>query len=314
MKTNIQDNRTIGVVLGRFQLPRLHAGHKTLVRKVQELHEQVIIVIAETPISFNRKNPLTGKLRKALLEAEYKEQVSKGTIQVVVLKNNESDEIWSVNFDQLLNDTAPDAGGFVIYGARDNSLKHYSGRYFTKQIDLELPTSATKVREKVAQVFPKGKRALQNFAAGVIHTTAHIFPVSYTTMDLAVIREDQGNIQTLLCYKKQYQKWFFCGGFIDPTDETILDAVKREKAEELGINLEVGDYKFIGDYKINDWRYRGTEHGIRTMFHVGTYMWGEAKASDDIDDVEWFDLNRAQEIIADEHKPLIAALKKHLAK
>jgi bifunctional NMN adenylyltransferase/nudix hydrolase len=307
MNTKPKAKEAVGVVLGRFQLPSLHVGHKALIRKVLELHQKAVIVIAETPISFNRRNPLTGKLRKALLDAEFAGQ----SVQVVVLKNNESDEIWSRNFDQLLTSTVPDAN-FIIYGARDNSLRHYSGQYQTEVIDLDLPTSATKVREKVAHEYPKGKRALKNFAAGVIHTTAHIFPVSYTTMDLAVIREDQGTLQTLLCYKEQYQKWFFCGGFIDPTDETILDAVKREKTEELGINLEIGDYKFLGDYKINDWRYRGTEHGIRTMFHVGTRLWGEAKAGDDIDMVQWFDLNRAEEIIADEHKPLLAALKKHV--
>ncbi len=310
MNTIEQKKETVGVVLGRFQLPKLHAGHRALIRKVQELHKTVVIVIAVAPTLFNRKNPLPGALRKALLEAEFKGQ----KVIVRLLDNNISDAVWSKNFDQLLAEAVPDAE-FVIYGARDNSLKHYSGVNQTKALDLNLRTSATKVRDRIAKNYPKGKRALRGFAEGVIHATANLFPTSYTAVDLAVIHMDeQMRHEVLVCYKKQYDKWFLCGGFVDPTDKTLLDAVIREKQEELGVNLAVDEYKLIGDFLIDDWRYRGTEHCVRSMLYVAVCRWGRAIPGDDIDEVKWVDLDELPKVVADEHKPLAEAVVAHIDK
>ncbi len=307
MNTNTQ--ATVGVVLGRFQLPVLHEGHKALIREVQKRHDTVILVIASTPVFLNRKNPLSGELRRALLETEFANQ----NVVVRELHNNPSNEVWSANFDRLLTETMTNTR-FIIYGARDNSLKCYSGTHEKVSLNLNLPTSATDVRRKIAREIPGDKRDLRKFAEGVIYATHNFFPVSYTAVDLAIIREEGGKTQVLLCGKGISKKWFFCGGFVDPEDKTILDAVKREKAEELGINLEVDGYQFVGDLLIDDWRYRGTEHSIRSMFHVGTYQWGTARPADDIERTEWFELNQIHEVIADAHRPLADALKKHVSK
>lgn len=302
-------NTTVGVVLGRFQLPALHEGHKAVISEVQRRHERVVLIVASAPVFLTRKNPLSGEIRKALLEAEYQNQ----NVLVAELQNHPSDEEWSKDFDRVLAELVGDAD-CIIYGARDNSLTYYSGRHETHALDLDLKTSATAIREKIKNGFPENRLDLRKFAEGVIYAAHNTYPVSYTAVDLAILRNQNGKLQVLLCGKKTdpKDKWRFCGGFVDPGDATLLDATKREKDEELGKNLAVDGYQFIGDTLIDDWRYRGSEHCIRSMFHLAWYQWGKEKPRDDIERAKWIDLEDIDALIVQSHKPLAEKLKLHL--
>ena len=87
-------------------------------------------------------------------------------------------------------------------------------------------------------------------------------------------------------------KWRFIGGFVDINkDETLEEAVKREVLEETN-SLGVGEPIYIGSAKIDDWRYRNEQDGIMTSLFVIPYLFGAPKATDDIDELEWFDKPR----------------------
>jgi bifunctional NMN adenylyltransferase/nudix hydrolase len=253
---------------------------------------------------------LPGAVRQALLEWE----LAGIHCHVVQLDNNPSDEQWSKNFDELLKKTVGDRH-CVIYGARDNSLHCYSGRHKTFALNLNLPVAATEIREKMC-LPPNHPLDLQKFAEGIIYAANIIFPTSYSVVDLAILRkkEKQKEIELLLCGKPTDapDRWRFCGGFVDPTDLTLEAAARREKAEELGINLEVDGYQFIGDTLIDDWRYRGTEHAVRSMFHVCWHQWGAPLPQDDINRARWFNMKDLDEVIIKGHKPLAELLKQYV--
>lgn len=94
------------------------------------------------------------------------------------------------------------------------------------------------------------------------------FPAVFPTVDI-IIRKDG---KLLLGRKPKQDKfparpghagWRFFGGFADPAlDNSYEDAAKREANEES--NLVVTKVKYLGSTRIDDPRYRGTEHCIIT--------------------------------------------------
>ncbi len=110
------------------------------------------------------------------------------------------------------------------------------------------------------------------------------YPTVFATVDV-IIRK--GN-KLLLGRKAKQNKFRFLGGFADPAlDNSYEDAAKREAKEES--NLIVKSVKYLGSTRIDDPRYRGTEHCIITHLFLAEEWNGEPVASDDIAELKWFD-------------------------
>jgi bifunctional NMN adenylyltransferase/nudix hydrolase len=85
-------------------------------------------------------------------------------------------------------------------------------------------------------------------------------------------------------------------------------AVKREVHEEIS-GIEIGEPKYIGTHKIDDWRYRGKSDGIMTTFFLVRYLWGSPIAKDDLHECKSFELKSLRpEIMVVEHRPLLTLL------
>lgn len=110
------------------------------------------------------------------------------------------------------------------------------------------------------------------------------YPTVFPTVDV-VIKKDG---QLLLGRKAKQDKFRFLGGFADPAlDNSYEDAARREANEES--NLVVTAVKYLGSTRIDDPRYRGTEHCIITHLFLAEEWSGEPVASDDIAELKWFD-------------------------
>lgn len=109
-------------------------------------------------------------------------------------------------------------------------------------------------------------------------------PTVFATVDVVIKR----NGQFLLGRKASQTKFRFVGGFADPAlDNSYEDAAMREAKEET--SLEVHAVKYLGSTRIDDPRYRGTEHCIITHLFLAEEWSGEPLASDDIAELKWFD-------------------------
>jgi 8-oxo-dGTP diphosphatase len=80
--------------------------------------------------------------------------------------------------------------------------------------------------------------------------------------------------------------WHLLGGKINPGEESLLEAIKREVKEEAGVEIEIlEELPFDEDFEPN-------KHGEMTHYIFLVYrarlVVGEAKASDDISEVRWF--------------------------
>lgn len=129
----------------------------------------------------------------------------------------------------------------------------------------------------------------------------------YPTVDVAIIRSHKGNYQVLLGRKDKEEGWCFPGGFVDPTDNSYMEAAKRELHEEV-TGIATTNLTYIASTKINDPRMKDGDIIITTFF-LTSFIDGTPKAGDDLDEVRWFNLeDNLQEILVEKHKVLLNLL------
>lgn len=291
------DKTDVGVVIARFQAHELHEAHKDLIQSVLNRHERVILFLGLSPLRNTIKNPLDFKCRKAMVEEVFPQ------LEIHYVDDNRDDAVWSKNLDKQIQKWLNPAQTVTLYGSRDSFIKHYSGKYPTCELEAEVFVSATEIRKKIINNYPPTK----DFRAGLIAATGMRFPISYQTVDVAIINNDKNEI--LLVKKPNENKYRFCGGFSDPNSESLEQDARREVKEETGV--EIGEPKYIGSTLISDWRYnRGCEQDrIKTALFVADYVYGNPQGADDVEAAKWFKLNTLKKSdIMEEHGVLLDML------
>lgn len=280
-----------GVIIGRFQTPELHSEHIKLIQYVLDRHEKVILFLGISPTLANKKHPMDFITRKYMIE----EQFSISKLIIMPLSDNKSDEIWSKQLDSKIKEVFP-LGSVTIYGSRDSFIPYYKGVNKTLELQPDVFVSATDIRELAS----KKVISSPEFRAGIIYSVYNQFPVVYSTVDIAIIKDDE----ILLGQKLGENEWRFIGGFVDNTDESDEAAAKREALEETG--LEVADLEYICSMPVNDWRYRRIkDRSIMTRFFKAKYIFGCPTPQDDINALKWFKLTpELENILVEEHKKL----------
>lgn len=284
-----------GVIIGRFQTPELHSEHIKLIQYVLDRHEKVILFLGISPTLANKKHPMDFITRKYMIE----EQFGISKLIIMPLSDNKSDEIWSKQLDSKIKEVFP-LGSVTIYGSRDSFIPYYKGVNKTLELQPDVFVSATDIRELAS----KKVISSPEFRAGIIYSVYNQFPVVYSTVDIAIIKDDE----ILLGQKLGENEWRFIGGFVDNTDESDEAAAKREALEETG--LEVADLEYICSMPVNDWRYRRIkDRSIMTRFFKAKYIFGCPTPQDDINALKWFKLTpELENILVEEHKKLFKKL------
>ena len=281
-----------GVIIGRFQTPELHSEHIKLINYVLDKHEKVILFLGISPTLANKKHPMDFITRKYMIEEQFKFS----QLTIMPLSDNKSDEIWSKQLDSKIKEVFP-LGSVTIYGSRDSFIPYYKGVNKTLELQPDVFVSATDIRELAS----KKVISSPEFRAGIIYSVYNQFPVVYSTVDIAIIKDDE----ILLGQKLGENEWRFIGGFVDNTDESDEAAAKREALEETG--LEVADLEYICSMPVNDWRYRRIkDRSIMTRFFKAKYIFGCPTPQDDINALKWFKLTpELENILVEEHKKLL---------
>jgi len=281
-----------GVIIGRFQTPYLTKGHRYLIDTVYNNHHNVIIFIGVSVGQPTKRNPMDYTTRKLMLDDCYPNAI------ILPIKDNVSDSVWSENIDNsIISATHKDA---ILYGCRDSFINYYSGKFKTVEIETPHDDNATDIRKKVAE----NCNCSEQFRAGIIYAISNRFPSPYTTVDVAMIKDDK-----ILFGKKKGEPFYrFIGGFLDSPDESIAFAAKRELSEETG-GVEADNFELIGESKINDWRYRNDEENIFTALFKCKYIFGNPTPTDDITHLTWIPIDKLSETeFMPEHKQLVKIL------
>lgn len=295
-----------GVIVGRFQCSELTEGHRSLFDSVIARHQQMICVIGLAAVPATKSNPLNFEARRKMIAETYPD------IQIVYIKDTADDKVWSKNLDAVISTHTPPSSEVTLYGSRDSFMGHYSGRYKVKELLQESYTSGTADRTNNAFTVENTK----DFRKGVIWATQNQYDSCFPTVDIAIVDEKPGEIKRLLLARKPNETLYrFVGGFVDPKGDAsqpdfLETNAKREVNEET--HVETDNYKYVGSFLVDDWRYRNERSKIVTTLFRASYVFGKPCPDDDIEELRWFELDYAQftieKLIAsvvDEHKPLM---------
>lgn len=292
----------IGIIIGRFQVHKLHEAHRQLFDHVLERHKKVIVLLGSAnPNKIGtRKNPMDFLTRKIMIEESYPNRIS----AVMPLNDHKDDNVWSKNVDSTIRQVAP-IGSVVLYGARDSFIPYYTGRFDVRELVPTSMISGTQIREEVSNQVLRS----EEFRAGMIYVSNNMFPLNYSTVDVAIFK-DQTEKEVLLGRKPYERKFRFIGGFSDLEDDSFESAARREVMEETGLVIDTLHY--VGSMRVDDYRYRSeSDRGIITTFFKGYYMSGRPEAKDDIEEIKWFQLDELnKDNLVTEHLRLLEKLKK----
>lgn len=295
---SLHELQTIAVIVGRFQTPELHEGHKCLFDFVLSRHSKVLVLLGVKPGNATRRDPLDFETRRLMLQATYGDQ-----LVVMALPDCPDDAVWDARLDQQVRQLAPNAA-VCLYGSRDSFIGAYKGIFQTEIIQSDVPgCSATKLREQACSTVLNSA----DFRSGMLYATGKRYPSVHPTVDIAILNPERTSL--LLARKPGESQFRFPGGFADPTDADYEAAARREAQEECG-DLQLSDMQYVGSCRVDDWRYKRTEDAICTLLFATTCLGGTAEARDDIEDLRWFNLaDITDNDLVSEHLPLFKLLK-----
>lgn len=289
----------VGVLVGRFQVPELHEGHRDVLDHVARSHDKFIVFLGNNATQIaTASNPLDFVARKQMIEAEYPEAI------VLYIEDMWSDELWSRKLDEQIKNICGPRQTVMLYGSRDSFISHYTGKHPTKELEAEKKISGTEVRKAVRRRRPKNS---VEWREGAVWAATQRYDTTYPTVDIAVF--DQTGTRIILGRKPFETMWRLAGGFAEPWSETYEVDARREAGEEL--NIEITDPEYVGSFKVNDWRYVGERDQIKTIVFAAKRLFGELRAGDDIEEAEEFDcdlvLENLDTMIMPNHRPFVKA-------
>ena len=273
------EKTTVGVIVGRFQVPTLHEAHLELIRSVCDRHMKVIVFLGLSPVVCTTNNPLDFEARKQMLLSSFPD------INVLYIKDIPSDEKWSKKLDEQIEDLISPNQKPILYGSRDSFIEHYAGKYETEELESKSFVSGTQIRREISAKV----KSSSDFRNGVIWAVYNQYPTVFTTVDVAILDNLEDPSKVLLGRKPMESKFRFIGGFSTPGSKTFEEDARREVIEETG-GIEIQGMEYICTSFIEDWRYMNESSKIKTIFYKTQYIFGRPEGSDDIAEVRWFDI------------------------
>ena len=303
----------IGVIIGRFQVPELHEGHRRMFAEVAKDSDRIVVLLGVSPVDgYTAENPLTFSQRQSMVRHSVVLESWMDTaaeLTIMPLFDQRTNEEWSQQLDTLLKGTYP-LDYITLYGGRGSFTESYTGKLKVKKSTFCPVIAATGAENRAAI-----KEAnTPDFYAGQIYALQRQFPRAFPTVDVAMLRTagTPPETQVLLIQRADSGEWCFPGGFVDPTDDSFELAAKRELFEETGMGTE-SPLEYVGTYRINDFRYRASRDKIITTFFVCNYSFGVVVVNPtEVQDYKWFGADGALDIVSVVHRPLLCALRARL--
>lgn len=298
MKT-VEQEYDVGVIVGRFQVPELHAAHRDLIQHVCDLHGKVLIFLGLSPVLGTRENPLDFEARKQMILDAFP------GVNVLYIADRYSDDVWSTDLDRQVERLLTPSQTAVVYGGRDSFISRYSGKLPVLELEQTQWVSGSEYRREVSK---RSVKSTSSFRAGVVWGAFNRFPTVFTTVDVAILNEDESSM--LLCRKADEPHYRFIGGFSDPQLGSFEADARREVMEEAGISIT--DPIYVGSYMIDDWRYRNEVDVIRTVFFKAKYQFGRPRPGDDVAEVCWLPAMTHRSSMMPTHHELLSVLQQNL--
>jgi bifunctional NMN adenylyltransferase/nudix hydrolase len=274
-----KESDSIGVLVARFQTPVLLDGHREVLEKfLATSHSSHMLVLGIPATKATMSNPFDFNSRKRLVQKEYGDRM-----KIVYIKDCNNDGEWSHQLDDLI-DAFHGGAKSTIYGMEESVIKRYCGVHYV----VGLETTAYTNWQEWCKSQNRMSYDLESWMQGVAWATQQRYPTAYATVDCAIFDDD--SMTRLWMARKPLEPYYrFVGGFVDPLkDDSHEDAAVREAMEETCMGCKV--VKYLGSFKIDDWRYRDESDKIITSLFAMVREGGVPKPHDDIGELKLVDL------------------------
>lgn len=291
-------NYDVGVIVGRFQVPFLHDGHKELIQTVNDRHQKLVIILGVSVTWNTVNNPLDFETRKQMVL-----EFAPNAI-VLPIKDCGDDDVWSKKLDGIIRDVLSPIQTVVLYGSRDSFIQSYVGSLPTFELVQRGYQSGTEVRNSVRH----SAVGSEDFRRGVIWASANRYPTVFTCVDVVIFTP---NYKQIWLGGKNSDKglWRLVGGFADIDSINFEQDAYREVYEETGMGI-TSKLQYVGSFTVDDWRYSKEPDCIRTLLFCGAST-DQGRARDDIDRLQKFDVDlvcsQLDKLVVPEHRPLVQA-------
>jgi bifunctional NMN adenylyltransferase/nudix hydrolase len=157
--------KTAGVVIGRFQLPELHDGHKALINHVISQND-VTCVLVGVSLMPTPKNPLPYPAVAQMIRGTYAKEYTTAKLFVFPIYDTQGDETWSITVDCFLKLLFPQHT-LRLYAGRDSFKSSYNGELpVTDWYGYNGNINGTGTRDRIINGDPIDNPA---FRAGIIY-------------------------------------------------------------------------------------------------------------------------------------------------
>lgn len=271
----------VGVIVGRFQVPKLHSEHKKLFDKVISENHKLLVFLGIPIFKTTDSNPLNFEMRRNMILEDYPEATILGISDVP--GGEEEDIQWAKNLDDKIQEILMPNQEVILYGGRDSFIRRYKGKFSTKTLEPERYVSGSEIRNSVRNYIASP----YEFRSGVIWATQNQYPAVLPTVDCLIYNSDFTKV--LLGRKEKESKWRFIGGFSDIDSLSYEEDIQREVLEETSIELDIKSFKYLGSLKVNDPRVYSNKYKIKTIiFETSADDSLNFVGDDDITEVKWF--------------------------
>ena len=162
-------DKTIGVIVGRFQVSSLHKGHINLFEQTAEKFDYIFVVLGLTKNEeINERNMYSYKYRFHMIQDCFTENefVKNKIIYITKIKDVGESGFWSQQLDiivtEFTNELKFQEQNIYMTGSRDSFLKTYSGRYKHYYVEPVHNISGSEVRayENYKQILEKDEEIM----------------------------------------------------------------------------------------------------------------------------------------------------------
>lgn len=133
----------LGVIIGRFQVPYLHEGHRHLIDSAIANSDQVLIILGCT-METDERNPYSFLQREEMILKSYPNVI------VDFIFDNPSNLDWSNRLDFVIRRQMEQGDEVTLFGSRDSFITSYLTGIHRYQEVKEIPgVSGTMIRENL---------------------------------------------------------------------------------------------------------------------------------------------------------------------
>jgi bifunctional NMN adenylyltransferase/nudix hydrolase len=148
----MKDRNTLGVVVGRFQLPVPHAGQQYLINHALARHERTLVLCGH-----NERWPQVPDLLREPFPIEIQKQIVSSVFGDVLVEGIPDSPISTAHWSTVLDETVARfaaGGSAVLYGSRDSFITKYHGCFETCEVPPLGDLSATAIRNELSSQVP----------------------------------------------------------------------------------------------------------------------------------------------------------------